>query len=108
MRAKAVTKAKAKAKRLATKTAAPQIMTDKAVKEAKAALLLRGYKAEMEANPKAKGDMVSGKGGKTGKGGGKGGERGKGKGKVIKRPAGKGAKGEARPCWPIGQGPWPR
>ena len=71
VRAKVVTKAKAKAKaktkRLAINTAAPKAMTDKEVNEAKKALQRLGYKAEMEANPKAKGDMVSVKGGKGGK-----------------------------------------
>ena len=80
---KGVTKAKAalkaKAKRLASKTAAPKIMTDKAVKEAKAALLLRGHKADMEPRPKAKGDMVSGKTGKRQRQGrGKGQRQGQG------------------------------
>ena len=94
VRAKVVTKAKAKAKtkRLAINTAAPNVMTDKEVDEAKKALQLLGYKAEMEANPKAKGDMVSVKGGKGAKGGGKGGKDGGPGGKVLKRPAGKGAK----------------
>ena len=110
VRAKVVTKAKAKAKtkRLAINTAAPKVMTDKEVNEAKAALNLLGYKAEMEANPKAKGDMVSVKGGKGAKGGGKGGKDGGSGGKVLTRPAGKGGKGRARPSWPIGHGPWPR
>ena len=61
VRAKAATKAKAK--RLATKAPdPPQIMTNKEVTEAKAALMLRGYKPEIEGNPKAKGDMVKGGG----------------------------------------------
>ena len=74
MRANVVTKAKAKAK---TKRGAinipPKIMTDKEVAEANQALQRLGYKAEMETNPKAKGDMVSVTGGK---GGGKGKRKG--------------------------------
>ena len=84
---RAMAATKAKAKRLATKAPdPPQIMTDKEVKKAKAELMLRGFKPEIEGNPKAKGDMVKGKGGKGGKGGGKGGQWGQRQGQGNQAP----------------------